>query len=314
MKVETAVEFARKHFPQGPEKLAERLAVAVRYSALGGCDGWCLTTGSKTVIRINSARAKSSQRFTLAHELGHLLLGVPTVIGETLADMLGSDSDEEKRVNELAAELLIPTQVVQQFIQQPPVVAQSLLRLAKAGRVSPLAAAVRVTNLATELGLENAAVLQFERDELRWMWSPSLRATTADTSLEVLRAARNAFPCPYRHTQDDGFVVVASLIDNPQYESTTVFVQLLQPEMGLLLSKEERRQQLEKVLFTNNDGLRNSVQGCFGALKPKITGMSLDQAVTTFWSRQQKRFEKSLMNTDAGREYVRLRITELLSG
>jgi hypothetical protein len=48
-----ARQFAKLHFPEAPEKLAEYLGVIVRQSPMDGCDGWCLTTGAKTIIRIN---------------------------------------------------------------------------------------------------------------------------------------------------------------------------------------------------------------------------------------------------------------------
>ena len=89
--VERALAFARRHYPEGPEKLAEQLGVRVAYSAMSGCDGWCLTYGGRAVIRINSGQVKSRQRFTLAHELGHLLLDIPSVIGESFTDILQSN-------------------------------------------------------------------------------------------------------------------------------------------------------------------------------------------------------------------------------
>ena len=76
---------------RGPEKLAERLHVQVRYSAINGCDGWCLFCEGRAIIRINTRLVKSRQRFTLAHEVGHLLLDIPSVIGESFSDILRSD-------------------------------------------------------------------------------------------------------------------------------------------------------------------------------------------------------------------------------
>ena len=158
-----AREFAKRNFPEAPEKLAKHLGVIVRESPMGGCDGWCLSTGAKTIIRINSKLSATRQRFTLAHELGHLILGVPTVVGETFEDMLRSDSDEERRVNDLASELLIPTDVVKASLPELPVVAITLKKLAKKANVSELAAAIRVCNLARAIGLVNASVVLVRR-------------------------------------------------------------------------------------------------------------------------------------------------------
>ena len=62
--VERSLAYARKHFPEGPEKLAEHLKVEVRYSALSGCDGWYLTfsTGSLTSsVNFRAALVRSSR-------------------------------------------------------------------------------------------------------------------------------------------------------------------------------------------------------------------------------------------------------------
>jgi len=79
----------------------------------------------------NSNFVKSRQRFTLAHELGHLLLGIPSVIGESFSDMLRSNDLEERKVNNIAAELLLPHRVVRQTVGELPVDAPALHRLAK---------------------------------------------------------------------------------------------------------------------------------------------------------------------------------------
>jgi Zn-dependent peptidase ImmA (M78 family) len=86
--VQQATEFARIHFPEATEKLAEHLGVSVRESPMDGCDGWCLTLGDRAIIRLNSNLSSARKRFTLAHELGHLILGVPPVGGEYYQDIL----------------------------------------------------------------------------------------------------------------------------------------------------------------------------------------------------------------------------------
>ena len=124
--VEKALEFASERFPEGPEKLAEHLHVDVRHSAMSGCDGWCLFYNDRAVIRISSRLVESRQRFTLAHELGHLLLDIPSLIGESFSDILKSNDVEERRVNEVAAELLIPREIVKATVSDLPVVASVL--------------------------------------------------------------------------------------------------------------------------------------------------------------------------------------------
>jgi Zn-dependent peptidase ImmA (M78 family) len=161
-----ARRFAESNFPDAPEKLAERLGVDVRHSPLSGCDGWCLVRDDKAIVHVNNKLSPVRQRFTLAHELGHLILGVPTVVGETYEDMLRSDSDDERRVNDLASALLIPAKVAKQSLSELPVVTAALKKLAKKAKISELAAAIRVCNLAKEIGLRNASVVLFDGENV----------------------------------------------------------------------------------------------------------------------------------------------------
>jgi hypothetical protein len=93
-----ARSFAVSAFPKAPEKLAKYLGVDVRLSPLSGCDGWCLVKGEKAIVHVNSKLSRVRQRFTLAHELGHLILGVPSVIGETYEDFGRRAKGEPPRV------------------------------------------------------------------------------------------------------------------------------------------------------------------------------------------------------------------------
>ncbi len=309
--VEQVTEFGTKHFPRAPEKLAEHLGVSIRESPMDGCDGWCLTRGELAIIRINSNLASSRKRFTLAHELGHLILGVPTMVGESYEDMLASDSAEERRVNGLASALLIPTEVVKAYLPRPPVVAGALKRLARKANVSELAAAIRVCNLASEIGLVNASVVLFDGDQMRWQWSRTLTLPN-ETAAYLLTEARRVAPNAFRYQRSQGDVIVASTIENPYFGSATLFVQLLPSEVGMNLSHDERRKQLEKILFANDVKLQQTVSGLMGAHKPRVANMTIDEAEALFWERNRAKLKNTTLDCETGREYVRLRITEWL--
>lgn len=226
LSVKKAREFANANFPETPEKLADHLGVVVRRSPMAGCDGWCLMIGGRAIIRINSQLSPRRQRFTLAHELGHLILGGPTIVGESLEDMLGSSSAEERQVNDLAGELLIPGEIAKAALPELPVVAAALKRLARQANVSELASAIRVANPADQIGLVNASVVLFDGDEVRWQWSRTLTMPN-DTAAFLLKKSREATPNPFRQKRKDGNVVVASIIENPYFGSASLFVQLL---------------------------------------------------------------------------------------
>ncbi len=307
---EAARKFALDHFPRAPEKLVDALGISIRESEMSGCDGWCLVRGEQAIIRINSRLGPARRRFTLAHELGHLILGIPGVVGETFEQMLSSDLEDEKRVNELASEILIPTAIVRQVIPDLPVVSTGLKRLAKKARVSELAAAIRVCNLAADIGLINASVVLFDSgDTVRWQWSKTL-TMREETANHLLQKTRNAAPNVCRYERDDGNIVVGSIIENPYFGSATLFVQLLPKEVGLQTSHHERRKQLEVLLFSEEMKLQQRLSGCFGAHKGRIASMTKVEAIQTFWERYEGLLEHSTIDSIAGREYVELRIGE----
>jgi hypothetical protein len=106
------------------------------------------------------------QRFTLAHELGHLRMQHAPVIDPS--NFPGS-SDEEVQANHFAGDFLIPRQAVQARVR-PPVTLEEVVRLACEFGVSARVARIRLqtTNVLTDqaqidkLDAEIAEGLQFE--------------------------------------------------------------------------------------------------------------------------------------------------------
>lgn len=90
---------------------------------------WCLPSkisglsyrGQFTVIIINRDHPTGRRLFTLAHELGHVLFHLPggEKGSETEVSYFASNRDpKEKEANAFAAELLMPTEQVEEFIRQ----------------------------------------------------------------------------------------------------------------------------------------------------------------------------------------------------
>lgn len=316
MDIEKAKRFAEKHFPNGPEALAEKLGIDVVESTLAGCDGWVLSGKSGIIIRLNGQNSKNWRRFTLAHELGHLLFGVATVVGESVYDSLQSNDSEERRVNDLAAELLLPESVVRQSIASVPVVAAQLRKLAKQANVSELAAAIRVANLAGVIGLVNASVAFFQNDEFRWNWSKTL-TMPPELAVALLEDVKDSAPHPVRiQRKATNDVIIASLIANSVLNLATLFVQLLPSAVGNQLSAVERRIELEEYLFKGDNEFRMQLQGVFGAFRPKCKGWSLTMAFAEFFKQKGDRWDgqrRARLHSDKGREYVRLRLQEWCS-
>lgn len=96
--------------------------------------------GGELVIKLNSASPSPRKRFTLAHEIGHLLLGKPG-----LRSSCGEDRDLERACDAIAAELLMPVDETTTYVQSLGRPSPEKLRLiASKYFVSIHAAAVRV--------------------------------------------------------------------------------------------------------------------------------------------------------------------------
>lgn len=72
-------------------------------------DGIQITEGEKATIGYNQTQHPHRQRFTIAHEIGHLLLGHT---GKNFILDLNSKKPEEIEANQFAAELLMPLEML----------------------------------------------------------------------------------------------------------------------------------------------------------------------------------------------------------
>ena len=77
-------------------------------------DGIQITEGEKATIGYNKAQHPHRQRFTVAHEIGHLLLGHT---GKNFILDLNSKKPEEIEANQFAAELLMPLEMLKKDLQ-----------------------------------------------------------------------------------------------------------------------------------------------------------------------------------------------------
>lgn len=102
---------------------AERLGATVVREDFSNDDvsGVLIRDDGDTVIGVNKHHARTRQRFTIAHELGHLLLhaGKPVILDKARVNFrdatsaMASDRDEIQ-ANAFAAELLMPRELVVQ--------------------------------------------------------------------------------------------------------------------------------------------------------------------------------------------------------
>ena len=126
-----------------------------------GLDGLAITRGHFRLIMVSSAIPAHRQRYTLAHEVGHVLAGDGNeVIDENITAHI---TPRETRANAFAAAFLMPVTALRAAVGKAPVTEQLIGDLLSRYRVSLDALAFRLHNV----GLVNAA----GRDAVRRMSS-----------------------------------------------------------------------------------------------------------------------------------------------
>lgn len=74
-------------------------------------DGFVVQNNNKYIIFLNKDMLLSRQRFTIAHEIGHIILGHHNLDGYNLIANNGLDTDVEQEANMFARLILCPPQI-----------------------------------------------------------------------------------------------------------------------------------------------------------------------------------------------------------
>ncbi len=116
--------------PVPVERLAKKLGARLSRQPFGEADdvsGLLFRDGTRTIIGINSAHASTRQRFTIAHELGHLTLhpGKPMILDRARVNFRDSVSSmatdrQEMEANRFAASLLMPRDLLVRELKRLP--------------------------------------------------------------------------------------------------------------------------------------------------------------------------------------------------
>lgn len=148
-----------RHPPVPVERIAAALGAQLRYSPFDGeLAGMLLRDDEKVVIGVNSLHHINRQRFTIAHECGHLILhkGKDVHIDRSFRvnrrDERSSQAidPEEIEANRFAAELLMPYDSLLADLQDSDIDIEDdtqLKELAERYQVSVQALTHRITNL-----------------------------------------------------------------------------------------------------------------------------------------------------------------------
>ena len=144
--------------PVDLEKVAKGFGVKIEYSKLeNDISGFLYLKDKTPIIFVNKLHPITRQRFTIAHELGHLILNHQGDLFVDKGSILFRNTHsqngivkEEREANRFAAELLMPEEILlKEFIENEIDIenADQLNKLANKFEVSTQALTIRLTNL-----------------------------------------------------------------------------------------------------------------------------------------------------------------------
>lgn len=147
-----AKEFLDRHWdgrlPIDPAAMAEKAGILVVDDAClsgEGLSGCFDPEAGRPVIRYNPKEAEVRQRFTVAHEIGHFVLGHGAAYRDPAANFATNAAPTEAAANRFAAALLMPSEVVEAVIKEQA--NPTLESLAALFGVSTVAMRYRLINL-----------------------------------------------------------------------------------------------------------------------------------------------------------------------
>ena len=132
--------------PVDVESIATHIGAVVLREPLRGNSGEVEIVDGTPVIRVDEADGHTRQRFTIAHELGHLMLDHVSV-GKMLRDpsknyTLGNFDPKERDANYFASALLMPDDAVLAYVNG--MTRPDISSLAQAFDVSPAAMGIKL--------------------------------------------------------------------------------------------------------------------------------------------------------------------------
>lgn len=149
----------------------EVVGVPVAILALSdGVAGAYLRPRDRPLVFVNGREGCPRQRFTLAHELGHHLLGHTPVVDDVAAVQGKRRTPPEVESNYFAAELIAPVEAVVAWYERqgsPPLGLDAVVRLARMFGLSALAARYRLESarLLRDRALADALDREIEEGE-----------------------------------------------------------------------------------------------------------------------------------------------------
>lgn len=151
--------------PVDVEALAGRLGVLQIETRSMFEEGRLERRGADTRIFVRKDLTVSRRRFTIAHELAHLLLADPGA-RDLVAHRRLERGDEERLCDRIAAALVLPAPWVQERFAHRPQNLSTIRHVAHIGQVSMAAATVRLAEICNW----RSSLLRWRRDRERWVF------------------------------------------------------------------------------------------------------------------------------------------------
>jgi hypothetical protein len=159
-----ARDLLRMYAPEGPPYdpylVAQGLGVDVQDTEIAGIEGFLETKNGRYIASIATGASETRRRFTLAHELCHVLLmrtaedGRPVNLIRFRANGnlpgLHQDPVEESLCNYFAGELLMPSDEIRRRLLGRKVVPATILDFARDYDVSQQAAAIQILRVSKD--------------------------------------------------------------------------------------------------------------------------------------------------------------------
>lgn len=305
-----ALDICAKNFPRGPEKVAEALCengglevVSLKEPTLE-IDGWCIAGPSATFVTLNRNKPESRQRFTLAHELAHLIRGTtPDLpVGPSKSSARTEKSREELEVNNLAGRLLIPEMHLDRLLNPHPVVDMHVLkRVKEKSLVSTTMAATRIVSHFDKQD-RSAFYLWFKDNSLESRFGRGVFID--EEKAETLRSRTECGVVKTIQLEGSEFLV------SSEVSGDHLFI------FGHENNGESPKNSESYLRQTINDaGIRPSVEGCLGTFIDRFDAETFDAAWEEFRSKYSA-YEKYLDRTnqqvcETVEDYWRRRLEEV---
>lgn len=170
------------------ESIACYLNLVVREVDLEGCDGRLVCRDRCGIVSVNkNIREIGRRRWTIAHEIGHYLLHKSKIPFDVYSEKsflsnCSALAQEEREANCFAAELLLPSGLMQPWLDIPPSF-KSIEAIAKEFQTTLTGAAMRLVELTNY----QSALVYSQDQKVRWnrtaaCFKPKITPRVLDTS------------------------------------------------------------------------------------------------------------------------------------